>query len=174
MVPMSTTLRSRGTIPMLDSMVNAWNILDHETTPRERTLLDEICHSNMTHVAPLQRCPGCRDSPLGTPAATDLRLRCAEMPTGAKAALRLARQTVGRPVAHGLVGDGRGGKVCGAAFSRAGVGQAKASVAEREGDCAVSGPSTLGRPKMAKMPSTALLSAHCLKGASSRQRIHYT
>jgi hypothetical protein len=27
-----------------------------------------------------------------------------------------------RPVAHGLVGDGRGGKVCGAAFGGAGVG----------------------------------------------------
>jgi hypothetical protein len=42
------TLRSRGTIPMLDRMVNAWSILDHETTPRQRTLVDEIYHSNMT------------------------------------------------------------------------------------------------------------------------------
>jgi hypothetical protein len=29
-------------------MVIAWNILDHETTPGQRTLLDEIYHSNMT------------------------------------------------------------------------------------------------------------------------------
>jgi hypothetical protein len=65
MVPMLTTLRNRGTIPMIDSMVNAWNILDHETTPRQRTLLDEIYHSNMTasltassmHPALLSICP---------------------------------------------------------------------------------------------------------------------
>jgi hypothetical protein len=34
---------------MPDSMVNAWSILDHETTPRQRTLLDEIYHRNMTY-----------------------------------------------------------------------------------------------------------------------------
>jgi hypothetical protein len=44
----STTLRSRGTTTMPDSMINAWNILHHETTPRQRSLLDEIYHINMT------------------------------------------------------------------------------------------------------------------------------
>jgi hypothetical protein len=59
-----------------------------------------------THATPLQWCPGCQDSPHGTLAATDLRLRCAEMPTGAEAPLRLARQTAGRPRARGAWSGG--------------------------------------------------------------------
>jgi hypothetical protein len=40
---------------MPDSMINSWNILDHETTPRQRTLLDEILyHSSMTYVGVLE------------------------------------------------------------------------------------------------------------------------
>jgi hypothetical protein len=33
---------------MPDSMINAWNILDHKATPRQRTLLDEMYRSCMT------------------------------------------------------------------------------------------------------------------------------
>jgi hypothetical protein len=40
---------------MPDSTINSWSILDHETMPRQHTLLDEILfHSSMTYVSVLE------------------------------------------------------------------------------------------------------------------------